>query len=48
MRKAPLKKVLAKKMSNVFLGVLLVFAFGVGLYIFAVIQVRKFRRSQSK
>ncbi len=35
-------------MSNVFLGILLIFAFGVGLYIFAIVQIRKFRRSQSQ
>lgn len=35
-------------MSSVFLGILLIFAFGVGLYIFAIIQIRKFRRSQGK
>jgi hypothetical protein len=35
-------------MHPVFIGILLIFAFGVGLYIFAVIQVRKFRRSQGK
>jgi hypothetical protein len=35
-------------MLSVFLASLLVFAFGMGLFIFAMIQVRKFRRSQSK
>ncbi|GEM_PF-2795858 len=35
-------------MREVFLLTLLIFAFGVGLYIFAVIQVRKYRRSQGK
>jgi len=35
-------------MLSVFLATLLIFAFGVGLYIFAVVQVRKFRRSQSQ
>jgi hypothetical protein len=35
-------------MREVFLLTLIVFAFGVALYIFAVVQVRKFRRSQGK
>jgi len=35
-------------MREVFLLTLLLFAFGVGLYIFAVFQVRKYRRSQSQ
>jgi hypothetical protein len=35
-------------MPEVFYATLLLFAFGVGLYIFAVIQVRKYRRSQGK
>jgi len=35
-------------MLEVFLATLLLFAFGVGLYIFAIFQVRKFRRSQGK
>ncbi len=35
-------------MHSVFIGVLLIFAFGVGLYIFAIIKIRKFRRSQGK
>jgi hypothetical protein len=35
-------------MNSAFLGILLLFAFGVGLYIFLMIQYRKFRRSQSQ
>jgi hypothetical protein len=35
-------------MLEVFLATLLLFAFGVGLYIFAIIQIRKYRRSQSQ
>lgn len=41
-------KLLEKKMREVFLLTLFIFAFGVGLFIFAMIQVRKFRRSQGK
>jgi hypothetical protein len=33
-------------MLSVFLATLLVFAFGMGLFIFLMIQARKFRRSQ--
>lgn len=35
-------------MNSVFLGILLLFAFGIGLYIFLMIQYRKARRSQGK
>jgi len=35
-------------MREVFLATLLLFAFGVALFIFAMVQVRKFRRSQGK
>jgi len=35
-------------MPEVFFATLLIFAFGAGLFIFAMIQVRKYRRSQGK
>jgi len=35
-------------MPEVFWLTVLLFAFGVGLYIFAAFQIRKYRRSQGK